>query len=685
MMRIANSSGSIIYLGQRGVEGAEEAAIKVVGEEIAGNPIALERMRIEVEALSRVSNPHVAKLINYSLNDSPAWIATEYLSRTSLETKLKQDGIPVTGIEWWHLAAKIFNGLKAIHSENIIHKDIKPANIMVDEQIVKIIDFGISYVPGHTSKYESDSIEFEGSRLFAAPENFSGKYSTKMDVFSAGVTLAYAARLKSIWNDENPGTLSRDINKGNPDFEGLDDEQIELIKPLLDKYTSTRPSSDIALEKINQYIEYFLKKSPKPIPMKGSSLIYRLVRNNIFRMSTIFGLMMIAILIIGSKNSEIVYLPEQPQTNSPTTQLTEAEKANLALSQSSSAACESAFLNNSRDIEKECLEAANSGDIRSIYYLGRNAKITGNAKEAEKWFLKSAKLNDVASMGALVQIYMDTKQPESYKFWVKKCADSFVQNNDVSRCKLLLGMDLLKGENVQAGLAYLKDSYEYGNGSAATILGYHFNNLKDFENALYWWERAAELDDQTGTDNVILLANKLERTTLVNKWLKISADNGNAKHAWMFSMEFFEKEDYPNAKKYALLGARGGDVNAMGVLGIILWKIDKDISEAKIWLKRAANDNDVNSINLLGDIAREEKIYSEALTWYKKSEKLGDLKGGYYAGIVNLVEYGELIAGCTSLKNVQVNADKLKKLNKFDDSMQEWLLKSNEAALEICE
>jgi TPR repeat protein len=149
-------------------------------------------------------------------------------------------------------------------------------------------------------------------------------------------------------------------------------------------------------------------------------------------------------------------------------------------------------------------------------------------------------------------------------------------------------------------------------------------------------------------------------------------------------MEFFEKEDYVNAKKYALLGARGGDVNAMGVLGIILWKIDKDISEAKIWLKRAANDNDVNSINVLGDIAREEKIYSEALTWYKKSEKLGDLKGGYYAGIVNLIEFGELIAGCTSLTNVQVNADKLKKLNKFDDSMQEWLLKSNEAALKIC-
>ena len=117
--RLASSANSNIYLGHRGIEGLEQAAIKVLSEEISGDLNAIDRLRVEAEALKKINNPYIAKLVDYNLESNPVWIATEYIDRKTLDVKLKQDGKPITGQEWWQLAAKIFNGLKAIHSEKI--------------------------------------------------------------------------------------------------------------------------------------------------------------------------------------------------------------------------------------------------------------------------------------------------------------------------------------------------------------------------------------------------------------------------------------------------------------------------------------------------------------------------------------------------------------------------------------
>ena len=115
------------------------------------------------------------------------------------------------------------------------------------------------------------------------------------------------------------------------------------------------------------------------------------------------------------------------------------------------------------------------------------------------------------------------------------------------------------------------------------------------------------------------------------------------------------------------------------------WKSDNNIKEAKIWLNRAAKDNDVNSINVLGDIARlEDKDNLEALEWYKKSEKLGNLQGGYYVGLTYAGGFGNGPSACSSFKNVLVLAEKLRKSQRYETSMDEWVVKSNEAIPEVC-
>ena len=687
LYRISASDNSVLYFGSRGLEGRDEAAIKVISYDAALDSNTKERLQIEVDALGQLNNPHIAKLKDYDLNAAPAWIATEYLGRRSLETKLRQDQTPITGVYWWELARAIFSGLSAIHSVNITHRDIKPANIMIDGDTIKIIDFGISYIPGKSEFINKNSLQFEGSRLFAAPENFSNKFIPQMDVFSAAVTLAYAARLKSIWNDENLETLSNGIIKGIPDLTELESEQIELLKPLLDKYASQRPSSEMALNKILEYIEHLANSdSPKPVPLRGSTTAYRLFKNKTFRLVALFALIGAIFSSLVLKDPEVIYLTEQKTSSTSESGIEKSSPESELPARSTSSDCEEAYLNKDIDIAKKCLEPANAGDVRSIYYLGVHEEENNNIKDAESWLLKSAQQDDALSMAALVQIYIDTNQTEKYNLWVKRCADFPMKIRQVARCKLLYGLNQQQnGKLLNKGILYLKDASEYGNGAAATALGIHYNSQKDYENALVWWERAVELDESESLSYLISLANKIGRKDLAMKWLKIYADRGDPKSASLYAASFLENEDFINAKKYALIGANGGDVNSMGLLGVILWKNDNNIKQAKVWLNRAAKDNDVNSINILGDIARlEDKNYFEALEWYKKSEKLGNLQGGYYVGLTYAGGLGNGPSACSSFKNVLALAEKLRKSQRYEASMDEWVVKSNEAILDVC-
>jgi serine/threonine protein kinase/TPR repeat protein len=355
-------------------------------------------------------------------------------------------------------------------------------------------------------------------------------------------------------------------------------------------------------------------------------------------------------------------------------------------SKSTSASCEESYLNDYRDIEEQCIDPANAGDVRSIYYMGMYEKSRNNLQAAENWLLKSAKKDDVISMEALVQIYIDTNQSQKYAIWVKRCADFPMKIRQVARCKLLYGFDQQKnGKLENTGILYLKDAYEYGNAKAATTLGIHYNNQQDYDNAIFWYERAAQLDEKNAANYLISLGKKLGKFDLVTKWLKIYADKGDPAFASMYAAELALQENYSTAKKYALIGANSGEELGMGLLGVILWKVDNDLVKAKFWLNKAAKANDVNAINTLGDIARlEDKDLSTALEWYMKSEKLGDLKGSYYAGIIHAYEFDDAQSSCESLRNLLKKADSLRLRKEYETSMDEWVSKANESLPLVC-
>ena len=672
--RLASSANSNIYLGHRGIEGLEQAAIKVLSEEISGDLNAIDRLRVEAEALKKINNPYIAKLVDYNLESNPVWIATEYIDRKTLDAKLKQDGKPITGQEWWQLAAKIFNGLKAIHTEKIIHKDIKPSNIIISGDQVKIIDFGISYVPGNTGKIDFSNIEFEGSRPFAAPENFgtNASVSEKMDVFSAAVTLAYAGRLRSIWNDQDEGSLRNSIHKEKPDLSGLQPEQIELLQPLLDKFPSKRPSSEEAFNKIAQYIEYLVGKSEgKPKPLKGSSFIYRVFREKKFQLALATVIFLIPAFFILNNEANTIYItnpnPTVVVTKTPTAVTT---KSNSSI-KPSAVDCENEYRNKGKNIVNLCMETAKSGDLASIFYIGKEYFKNQNFKESEKWFLIGAKRNDINSTRGLIETYKETNNETERNKWAKICADTIYGSTDTSPlrdiayCKLIHGLVLDRNGSLKEAVLYLTDAANYGEPGAAAWLGLYYKDNDKKDLAIKWLEKSAKLGSSDGLNALISYALDLNDEKLAIQWLTYSANDNNPRSMGILALTLFTEKKYEDSRKWATKGSDYGDSVSMYILGKILYDIDKNKALGKSWIIKSANKGDISAMNKIGEILRiDENSLLEALVWYKKSASRDDLEGMYFSSVIQFIN-ADFVESCKYSEAILKESDKLKFKNQY--------------------
>ena len=111
----------------------------------------------------------------------------------------------------------------------------------------------------------------------------------------------------------------------------------------------------------------------------------------------------------------------------------------------------------------------------------------------------------------------------------------------------------------------------------------------------------------------------------------------------------------------------------------------KNIKSAKVWLKKGADLKDIGSINNLGSIARlEDKNYVEALSWYQESKSLGDLQGALMVGVTYADHFNDNKSACNAFKDVIKLADNKKLLDKYEDSMDEWVNKSAKAIPIVC-
>ncbi len=164
-----------------------DVAIKVLRPELAGDPEFAERFRREATAAGGLCHPHIAQVYDIGSEGGVPFIVMEYVSGGTLRDRLRSGPLPVD--EALHIAADVAAALHHAHQSGIVHRDIKPLNILFTRDgDCKVLDFGIARALSRASISQSGSLV--GSVHYISPEQARGEVAgPQSDVYSLGVVL----------------------------------------------------------------------------------------------------------------------------------------------------------------------------------------------------------------------------------------------------------------------------------------------------------------------------------------------------------------------------------------------------------------------------------------------------------------------------------------------------------------
>ena len=184
--------------------------------------IAQQRQRAlrEGRIAARLSHPHAVTVHDVALEDGAPWLVMEYLPSRSLAEVLQEDGVlPVDQVA--QIGAQVADALAATHAAGIVHRDVKPANVLIGrgprvEGLVKITDFGISHARDDVTLTQTGQIT--GTPAFLAPEVArGGEVTPQSDVFSLGATLYTCLEAQPPFGmDDNALRLLHRVANGEP-------------------------------------------------------------------------------------------------------------------------------------------------------------------------------------------------------------------------------------------------------------------------------------------------------------------------------------------------------------------------------------------------------------------------------------------------------------------------------------
>ncbi len=237
--RIGEGGMGVVYLATDSEQ--RPVAVKVLRPAVAGEPDARRRLAREVETMRRVRSPFVAEVIDADVACDPPYIVTRYVRGRTLDQVVTDDG-PLRGQELAMVARGVASALTAVHSAGVVHRDLKPGNIMLSDGQPVVIDFGIAHSPDSTRITQTGM--FMGTPGYLAPEVIEGKQSGQAsDVHSWGATVAFAATGRPPFGTGSFETIFYRIVHGQPDLEGCPRPLLPLVAAALARDPARRPAA----------------------------------------------------------------------------------------------------------------------------------------------------------------------------------------------------------------------------------------------------------------------------------------------------------------------------------------------------------------------------------------------------------------------------------------------------------
>src|SRR5437879_8652534 len=210
-------------------------AIKVLPEHLSSNPQVRERFEREAKAISSLSHPHICRLYDVGHQDGIDYLVMEYLEGETLAHRLKRGSLPLDQLMQY--AIQITDALQTAHKLGVIHRDLKPGNIMLTKSGAKLLDFGLAKVraveavagmtalPTLTTPLTGEGAIL-GTLQYMAPEQLEGKETdARTDIFALGSVLYEMATGRKAFDGTSQASLISTIMTAEP-------PAISMLQPL---------------------------------------------------------------------------------------------------------------------------------------------------------------------------------------------------------------------------------------------------------------------------------------------------------------------------------------------------------------------------------------------------------------------------------------------------------------------
>jgi len=243
--RLGEGGQAVVFLAE-GPAGSR-AAVKLLPP--TSDPQVRSRFLKEVAAAQRVARFCTAQVLDAGIFERRPFIVSEYVDGPSLIEVVEQFG-PRGGAALERIAVATLTALGAVHAVGMVHRDFKPANVLLGPDGPVVIDFGLATVPGMTTTGMSGHVAI-GTPAYMAPEQLAGERVTAAaDMWSWGVTIAFAGAGQLPFKGESLTATAYAILHSDPNVGTLPEPLGSLVRRCLNKDSALRPSARAALSEL---------------------------------------------------------------------------------------------------------------------------------------------------------------------------------------------------------------------------------------------------------------------------------------------------------------------------------------------------------------------------------------------------------------------------------------------------
>jgi hypothetical protein len=262
LTKIGEGGMGVVHLARRG--DGPRVALKVLRPQVIGDDEARRRLEREVSSLRRIRSRWVAEIVDADPWAPVPYVATRYVPGLSLHDHVHEEG-PIQGKDLTWFATCLAEGVASVHAVGVLHRDVKPSNVLMEGRTPILIDFGLARVADDPRLTHTGWLL--GTPGYLAPEILYGDdATTASDVHSWAATVAYAAIARPPFGRGPSMAIMDRVRRGQHDLSGIPDPLRQLLAECLHPEPGRRPGLSAILGWLRPQVAPATQAAAPPAP-----------------------------------------------------------------------------------------------------------------------------------------------------------------------------------------------------------------------------------------------------------------------------------------------------------------------------------------------------------------------------------------------------------------------------------